>query len=122
MFPLSPQATHMADFSHIQSIQTVFPPDNCSDNSATLLRLRVAGSSELLTVSCPTATAAENMAELIDGYCRLVNGSHTSIWDRKGEEKRMIAAALKTPAAIKSLLFSNNQLSKWTRVCLLLHY
>ena len=31
---------------------------------------------------------AENMADLVDGYCRLVNQSPTSIWSRKGEDRR----------------------------------
>ena len=29
---------------------------------------------------------AENMADLVDGYCRLVNQSSTSIWSRKGKK------------------------------------
>ena len=52
---------------------------------AGLLQLRVAGSSELLTVTCPSLSEAENIADLIDGYCRLVNNSPTSIWMRRGK-------------------------------------
>ena len=81
----------MAEFSHIQSIETVMAASNstvdCDKKAATTLRLKVAGSSELLTVSCSNITVAENMADLIDGYCRLVNNSSTSIWNRKGEIK-----------------------------------
>ena len=80
-------ATHMTEFSHIQSIQTL----ECLDKSPKgqhagrgMLQLRVAGSSELLTVTCPNLREAENIADLIDGYCRLVNHSSTSIWNRKG--------------------------------------
>ena len=86
----------MADFSHIQSIQTVVPPSSAgaADDPASTdpssrkacLQLKVAGSSELLTITCPSLVVAENMADLIDGYCRLVNDSRTSIWNRKGEE------------------------------------
>ena len=47
--------------------------------------MRVAGSAELLTVTCPSLREAENIADLVDGYCRLVNNSPTSIWTRKGE-------------------------------------
>ena len=50
-----------------------------------LLQLRVAGSAELLTVTCPSLREAENIADLVDGYCRLVNNSPTSIWTRKGD-------------------------------------
>ena len=87
----------MADFSHIQSIQTILsqPPTNACDavstsnfvgtnNSKASLQLRVAGSSELLTITCPSLDVAESMADLIDGYCRLVNQASTSIWHRKG--------------------------------------
>ena len=49
-----------------------------------VLQLRVAGSAELLTITCPSMAEAENMADLVDGYCRLVNQSSTSIWSRKG--------------------------------------
>ena len=77
----------MTEFSHIQSIQTL----ECLDKSPKgqhagrgMLQLRVAGSSELLTVTCPNLREAENIADLIDGYCRLVNHSPTSIWNRKG--------------------------------------
>jgi focal adhesion kinase 1 len=74
----------MADFSHIQSIQTVVPSGS-DPNKSSMLHLRVAGSSELLSVNCPSLAVAENMADLIDGYCRLVNNSKTSIWNKKGK-------------------------------------
>lgn len=40
-----------------------------------------------LTVTAPSLTIAENMADLIDGYCRLVNGATQSfiIRPQKGE-------------------------------------
>ena len=70
----------MADFSHIQSLQTVVG----EGVGKAVLQLRVAGSAELLTITCPSLSVAENMADLVDGYCRLVNNSSTSIWNRKG--------------------------------------
>ena len=77
----------MTEFSHIQSIQTLESLDKSKSQhtSRGLLQLRVAGSSELLTVTCPSLREAENIADLIDGYCRLVNHSSTSIWNRKGK-------------------------------------
>ena len=76
----------MTEFSHVQSIQTV---ETVSDKNGTynmgLLQLRVAGSSELLTVTCPSLRESENIADLIDGYCRLVNNSQNSIWMRRGK-------------------------------------
>ena len=44
----------------------------------------MAGSAELLTITCPSLTVAENMADLVDGYCRMVNNATNSIWNRKG--------------------------------------
>ena len=90
------QATHMADFSHIQSIQTVLAPtqkgtcDALNQSAKASLQLRVAGSSELLTITCPSLDVAESMADLIDGYCRLVNRATTSIWHRKGIDNQPI--------------------------------
>ena len=87
MFPLthiSPpwQPTHMADFGHITSLQTVV--GDPGQTGKAMLQLRVAGSAELLTVTCPSLTVAENMADLVDGYCRMVNNATNSIWNRKG--------------------------------------
>ena len=76
----------MADFSHIQSLHTVLSSSEHGDGqSKSFLQLRVAGSAELLTITCPSLSVAENMADLVDGYCRLVNKSSTSIWHRKGK-------------------------------------
>ena len=89
----------MADFSHVQSIQTVLQQPSSSPSSSSssspsetapkaCLQLKVAGSPELLTVTCPSIFAAENMADLVDGYCRVVNDSDNSIWGRRGESVR----------------------------------
>ena len=76
------QPTHMADFAHITSLQTVV--GDPGQTGKAMLQLRVAGSAELLTVTCPSLTVAENMADLVDGYCRMVNNATNSIWNRKG--------------------------------------
>ena len=78
----------MADFSHIQSLQTIVGDagrDGGGKAMKAMLQLRVAGSAELLTITCPSLMVAENMADLVDGYCRLINNSTNSIWNRKGE-------------------------------------
>ena len=82
----------MADFSHIQSLQTVVGDGVRGDQTSgkAMLQLRVAGSSELLTITCPSLMVAENMADLVDGYCRLINNSNNSIWNRKGEHLNAI--------------------------------
>ena len=70
----------MADFEQIQSIQTVANENDLKG----LLKLKIAGATEPLTISCPSLSAAEDMAGLIDGYCKLVNSGKESCWNRKG--------------------------------------
>lgn len=72
--------THMADFSQVQSIQT-----SASDNKG-FLQIKVAGATEPLTITCASVDDAEDMADLIDGYCRLVHDISTSVWSRKDEK------------------------------------
>jgi focal adhesion kinase 1 len=77
----------MADFSHVQSIATILPSGSNSPlNRKCSVQIRVAGSPDLLVITCPSLSVAENLADLVDGYCRLVNNSSTSIWTRKGKK------------------------------------
>ncbi|KAK7887223.1 hypothetical protein WMY93_026844 [Mugilogobius chulae] len=69
--------THLANFNQVQSIQ--YSPLEEKDRKG-MLQLNVAGAPEPLTVTTASLTTAENMADLIDGYCRLVNSvSHSFI-------------------------------------------
>lgn len=54
---------------------------NCNDVK-TILKIRVAGNFEDLTISCNGLKTAENIADLVDGYCRIVNNTTMSLWDR----------------------------------------
>uniref|UniRef100_A0A8C4SV41 non-specific protein-tyrosine kinase n=1 Tax=Erpetoichthys calabaricus TaxID=27687 RepID=A0A8C4SV41_ERPCA len=67
--------THLADFNQVQHIQ--YSNSDDKDRKGTL-QLKVAGAPEPLTVTTPSLNIAENMADLIDGYCRLVNESSQS--------------------------------------------
>lgn len=69
----------MADFSQVQSIQT-----SSSENKG-ILQIKVAGATEPLTITCASVDDAEDMADLIDGYCRLVHDISSSVWSRKGD-------------------------------------
>lgn len=71
----------MAELSRIQAIQTLMT--ECEAHRKAMVQLRVAGTSESLTVTCASMEAAESLADLIDGYCRLLAGSNTSLWNRK---------------------------------------
>ncbi|XP_072316701.1 focal adhesion kinase 1-like isoform X3 [Eucyclogobius newberryi] len=62
--------THLANFNQVQSIQ--YSPLEEKDRKG-MLQLIVAGAPEPLTVTTALLTTAENMADLIDGYCRLVS-------------------------------------------------
>uniref|UniRef100_UPI00358E6B7E focal adhesion kinase 1-like isoform X2 n=1 Tax=Myxine glutinosa TaxID=7769 RepID=UPI00358E6B7E len=67
--------THLADFNQVKSIQ--YSQSDERDKKG-VLQLRIAGASELLTITTSSLTIAENMADLIDGYCRLAHDTTTS--------------------------------------------
>lgn len=73
----------MAEFDRIQAIQTLV--SDCETHRKAVVQLRVAGTTETLTITCPSLEVAESLADLIDGYCRLATQSTTSLWNRKGE-------------------------------------
>ncbi|XP_076766471.1 protein tyrosine kinase 2 Fak isoform X2 [Xylocopa sonorina] len=73
--------TNIAEFSQIQSIQTLV--SDCKEHAKACIKLRVAGAAETLSITCSSLDQAESLADLIDGYCRLVTGSNTSLWNRK---------------------------------------
>ncbi|MXQ92016.1 hypothetical protein E5288_WYG019834 [Bos mutus] len=75
--------THLADFNQVQTIQY----SNSEDKDRKgMLQLKIAGAPEPLTVTAPSLTIAENMADLIDGYCRLVHGATQSFIIRPQKE------------------------------------
>ncbi|XP_069588056.1 focal adhesion kinase 1 isoform X1 [Ranitomeya imitator] len=80
--------THLADFTQVQTIQYSSSEDK---DRKGMLQLRISGAPEPLTVTAPSLTIAENMADLIDGYCRLVHGASESfiIRPQKGVNGRL---------------------------------
>lgn len=64
---------------------------NCHDIK-TQLKIKVTGNAEDLAITCNGVKTAESIADLVDGYCRIVNNSDLSLWDR-------IASARNTPSA-----------------------
>ncbi|XP_015113268.1 focal adhesion kinase 1 isoform X5 [Diachasma alloeum] len=74
-------STRIAEFSQIQSIQTLI--SDCKEHAKASIKLRVAGAAEPLSITCSSLDQAESLADLIDGYCRVVTGSNTSLWNRK---------------------------------------
>lgn len=53
---------------------------NCNEIK-TLLKIKVTGNSDDLTITCNGVKAAESIADLVDGYCRIVNNTEMSLWD-----------------------------------------
>ncbi|CAL4066426.1 unnamed protein product [Meganyctiphanes norvegica] len=75
---------HMASFEQVQSVETL--TTDCDTHRKALVQLKVAGTAEALTVTCPSISAAESLADLIDGYCRLVNNTRTSLWNTRAHD------------------------------------
>ncbi|KAM8841144.1 protein tyrosine kinase 2aa isoform 3-T3 [Spinachia spinachia] len=77
--------THLANFNQVQSIQ--YSAMEEKDRKG-MLQLNVAGAAEPLTVTTASLTMAENLADLIDGYCRLISmETHSFIvrYQKEGE-------------------------------------
>ncbi|XP_065222614.1 focal adhesion kinase 1-like isoform X2 [Planococcus citri] len=71
----------MATFDSIEAIQTSL--SDCEAHRKAILQLRVTGTAETLTITCPSEDEMDSLADLIDGYCRLYNNNGTSLWNRK---------------------------------------
>uniref|UniRef100_A0A672GPZ6 non-specific protein-tyrosine kinase n=1 Tax=Salarias fasciatus TaxID=181472 RepID=A0A672GPZ6_SALFA len=70
-------AVFLADFKQIRKIECL--PQ--SDGKA-LLNLTIEGARQCLSINVKTIPMAENMMDLIDGYCRLENNSDESVISR----------------------------------------
>ncbi len=84
----------VADFSHVSQVETLLAPtpsttetDNSQRHSnKAVIQIKVAGASEPLLITCASIDMAESIADLIDRYCRLVNGTHLSLWNKRGSQ------------------------------------
>ncbi|XP_053088350.1 focal adhesion kinase 1 isoform X4 [Pangasianodon hypophthalmus] len=86
--------THLANFTQVKSIQFE------EQEKKGILQLDVAGAAEPLKVTTPCVSTAENMADLIDGYCRLVNKTSLSFIVRVQKEgERALPSIPKAPKA-----------------------
>ncbi|CAH2246881.1 jg19248 [Pararge aegeria aegeria] len=111
-----PTYTKIASFSDIVAVQTL--KSNCTQqsNSQTsscgkaALQLRVKGATETLTITCSSVEAAESLADLVDGYCRLVTDSQTSLWNRTTTIWKTLNCQCKTEMSSSS---SEGKTSSW---------
>ncbi|KAM4631113.1 protein tyrosine kinase 2aa [Polymixia lowei] len=93
--------THLANFTQVQSIQ--YSAMEEKDRKG-MLQLNVAGAAEPLTVTTASLTMAENMADLIDGYCRLVSmETHSFIVRVQKEGERALPSIPKLSNSEKKL-------------------
>lgn len=91
----------MADFRSIEAIQTSL--SDCEAHRKAVIQLRVAGAAETLRITCPSEEDMESLAELIDGYCRLVTDGNSSLWNRKSAYRYFIFERISSV-----LYFTNN--------------
>ncbi|KAE9540969.1 hypothetical protein AGLY_004214 [Aphis glycines] len=73
--------TKMADFAHIENIQTLV--SECETHRKTLVQLQVTDSADPLVLSCTTLEHMYSLANLIDGYCQLARKTNISLWNKK---------------------------------------
>ncbi|XP_056153905.1 protein tyrosine kinase 2aa isoform X2 [Lampris incognitus] len=93
--------THLANFTQVQSIQ--YSAMEEKDRKG-MLQLNVAGAAEPLTVTTASLTMAENLADLIDGYCRLVSmETHSFIVRVQKEGERALPSIPKLSNSEKKL-------------------
>ncbi|XP_010000525.1 PREDICTED: protein-tyrosine kinase 2-beta [Chaetura pelagica] len=86
--------TCLAEFKHIKSIK-------CSraEDGQAVLQLGLSGTPQSLAIKTASLAEAENMADLIDGYCRLQGHLETSliVCPRREREKRISLPQIPAP-------------------------
>ncbi|MGH0159826.1 UNVERIFIED_CONTAM: hypothetical protein FKN15_069789 [Acipenser sinensis] len=85
--------TCLAEFHQIKSI-------TCStlDEGKTMVHLDIAGARQPLSIKTSSLATAENMADLIDGYCRLQSGEVSSLIVRQNKVLDMEEPSFGTPS------------------------
>lgn len=113
--------THMADFSQIQFISVTRIPTISSapqtDKQKATVSLKVSGAAEPLVFTTFSVAKAEEMADLIDGYCFLIGGAKHSLVFKKLDVDRSLPSIppVSSPTSTvkpRSLPASNNILEK----------
>uniref|UniRef100_A0A670ZVQ5 Focal adhesion kinase 1 n=1 Tax=Pseudonaja textilis TaxID=8673 RepID=A0A670ZVQ5_PSETE len=103
------------DFHQVQTIQ--YSTNEDKDRKG-MLQMKIAGAPEPLTVTAPSLTIAENMADLIDGYCRLVTGATQSfiIRPQKGKSKCLFKLANNEKQGIRSHTVSVSETDDYAEI------
>ncbi|RVE45687.1 hypothetical protein evm_009657 [Chilo suppressalis] len=117
-----PAYSRVAAFSDVLALHTLRPAcgqhqDQSGSCGKAALQLRVKGATETLTITVNSVEAAESLADLVDGYCRLVTDSQTSLWNRTTTICKQLACQCKTEMSSSS---SEGKTSSWSGAATLL--
>uniref|UniRef100_A0A3B4FLC1 non-specific protein-tyrosine kinase n=1 Tax=Pundamilia nyererei TaxID=303518 RepID=A0A3B4FLC1_9CICH len=82
-------AVFLADFKQIKKVQCISQNDGKA-----LLNLDIEGAKQRLTINVATVATAENMIDLIDGYCRLENNTDESVIHRPNRGQNQVRKSL----------------------------
>ncbi|CAF4235878.1 unnamed protein product, partial [Rotaria sp. Silwood2] len=104
----STELTKMTTFENVLSISTT----KVNSDDRGLLKLIVAGSSETLTLSCPSFSETNDLAILIDGYCMFVNRSIHSLWRSIIEEQNSLMSKASSPLSYSASYSSDFMYSR----------
>ena len=74
----------------MSQVETLMSADCESHNllgvtNKAIFQMKVAGALEPLIMTCSSIETAESIADLVDRYCRLFNGTNLSLWNKRGE-------------------------------------
>lgn len=73
--------------------------NQCTCNEIkTLLKIKVKGNSDDLAITCNGVKTADSIADLVDGYCRILNNTNISFWERLRSPIHTISVPTKEPS------------------------
>ncbi|KAI5619817.1 protein-tyrosine kinase 2-beta [Silurus asotus] len=95
----------LAEFKQIRSIKCTAKSD-----SKALLDIDIKGAKQSLSVNVPTLAMAENMADLIDGYCRIENNTDSSLISRPNKSTELRNSLPAIPQGSHHIPFSDSDI------------
>ncbi|MBN3282286.1 FAK2 kinase, partial [Polyodon spathula] len=95
--------TCLAEFQQIKSIKCF-----TLEEGKTMVHLNIAGARQPLSIKTSSLTIAENMVDLIDGYCRLQNGEDSSLIVRQNKDKDLRHSLPAIPKDVQTQSFGSD--------------
>uniref|UniRef100_A0A8C9T9R2 Protein tyrosine kinase 2 beta, a n=1 Tax=Scleropages formosus TaxID=113540 RepID=A0A8C9T9R2_SCLFO len=102
VFPCELVPIYLAAFKQVRSITS-----SVQEDGKGLLQLDIEGVKQPLSINTASLAMAENMADLIDGYCRLANNTDASLVLKSKKGKRSVFFSHNKVALLMSLLASH---------------